>query len=257
MPVSHLHPQLKEAAHLLRSSHERKQSRRTVLEGEHLVVLYAQQCGAPLMLVVSQKYEAHPLAKKFGQHLLIADDAWFSKNAPTSAGMVAVIDEPISTERRGHFCVLLDDVQDPGNAGSILRTAAAAGCSDVIFSEKSVSAWSPKTLRAAQGAHFLLNIIEEVDLVAFAHHFRAQKGALIAALPSGGTPLYHAPLIASEDVPLGVIVGNEGAGISLPLVSLADHRVTIPMPGGMESLNVGIAAAIVLFECVRLRSFTR
>jgi TrmH family RNA methyltransferase len=138
----------------------------------------------------------------------------------------------------------LADRQDPGNVGAILRSAAAAGVGQVFLSPHCAFAWSPKVLRAGQGAHFHLEIFEDVDLVAWVRDYR---GTLVAAVTSGGESLFTADLAG----PVAVAIGNEGAGLSESLRAAAQGRVSIPMPGGFESLNAAAAAAICLFECVR------
>ncbi|MET0441218.1 MAG: RNA methyltransferase, partial [Casimicrobiaceae bacterium] len=145
------------------------------------------------------------------------------------------------------FTLLLEDLQDPGNVGTVLRTSAAAGVDQVLLSKHCAFAWSPKVLRAAQGAHFLTTVAEDTDLTAWATQFRAAGGRVVALEPHGGEPLFDAPL----GMPLALAVGNEGAGLSEALLAVADARVTIPMPGGMESLNAAAAAAVALFECLR------
>jgi TrmH family RNA methyltransferase len=147
----------------------------------------------------------------------------------------------------GDFCILLEDVQDPGNAGSILRTASAAGVTHAFLSRHCAFAWAPKVMRAGMGAHFHLEIHEDVDLPAWAVRYRARGGQVIATVRDGGTDLYRAALAR----PIGLAIGNEGAGLSPALVAASSARVTIPMPGGMESLNAAAAAAVTLFECVR------
>jgi len=149
----------------------------------------------------------------------------------------------------------MDDVQDPGNVGSMLRSAAAAGVVQVIMSKRCAFAWSPKVLRAGQGAHFLLEIHEDVDLPAWAASYRSgaddrTRGDVVAAVATEGESLYSASLTGR----LALVIGNEGAGVSLPLLAQATKRVMIPMPGGMESLNAAAAAAVCLFECVRQRT---
>ncbi len=144
---------------------------------------------------------------------------------------------------------MLDDLQDPGNVGTILRTAAAAGVEQVLLSKDCAFAWSPKVLRAGQGAHFLTTIVEDVNLGAWTDRFRADGGQVIGTVPTAGLDVFTAPL----HWPLAIIVGNEGAGITPALLARVDARVTIPMPGGMESLNAGAATAVVLFEAVRRR----
>ncbi|TMI04520.1 MAG: RNA methyltransferase, partial [Betaproteobacteria bacterium] len=111
---------------------------------------------------------------------------------PAAVGALAVVETPTSRfERAADFCVLLEDIQDPGNAGSILRSAAAAGVAQVFLSPQCVFAWSPKVLRAAQGAHFHLEIYEDVDLPAWAKSYR---GSVAAAVAAGGKLLYAADL---------------------------------------------------------------
>jgi RNA methyltransferase, TrmH family len=149
-------------------------------------------------------------------------------------------------ERAADFCLLLEDVQDPGNVGSILRSAAAAGVAQVFLSPQCAFAWSPKVLRAGQGAHFHLEIYEDVDLAAWA---RGYRGRTIATVAAGAAALYAADL----NGPVALAVGNEGAGLSTALRRAASLAVTIPMPGRFESLNAAAAAAICLFECVRQR----
>ncbi len=137
-------------------------------------------------------------------------------------------------------------MQDPGNVGSILRTAAAAGVAQVFLSPRCAFAWSPKVLRAGQGGHFHLEIFEDVDLLAWMKNFH---GTSVATVPSGGDSLFAADLRG----PIAIVVGNEGAGLSTALCAAATRRVTIPMPGKFESLNASAAAAVCLFECVRAR----
>jgi len=117
----------------------------------------------------------------------------------------------------------------------------------VFMSQHCAFAWSPKVLRAGQGAHFHLAIFEGIDLGGWA---RAYRGKVIAMVAAEGTSLYDADLTG----PVAIAIGNEGAGLSDDLVAAARSRVTIPMPGGFESLNAAAAAAISLYECVRQRS---
>ena len=118
-------------------------------------------------------------------------------------------------------------------AQSILRSAAAAGVTQVYLSRTSVFAWSPKVLRAAQGAHFHLAIYEDVDLIAWSRAFRQAHGAVLATVVQGGQSLFSVPMPPR----LALAVGNEGAGLTPELADESDLRVTIPMPGGTESLN--------------------
>jgi TrmH family RNA methyltransferase len=143
-------------------------------------------------------------------------------------------------------CLLLENIQDPGNLGSILRTAVAAGTRQIFLSGSSVFAWAPKVVRAGMGAHFFLSIYESVDLAAIA---RAFPGRIVATAPRATTSLYDLDLRGE----VGWLFGNEGAGLSPEAKGMSAVQVRIPMPGQAESMNVAAAAAICLFEQVRQR----
>jgi TrmH family RNA methyltransferase len=247
-------PRLKEAVRLIASSRERRKVGRCVLEGEHIVAAYCRRHGAAETLLIAESALGHPAIRALqaivpaAQTLIVTPSAWadFSQ-LPAAVGAVAVVATPTPRfERAADFCVLLEDVQDPGNVGSILRSAAAAGVAQVFLSAHCAFAWSPKVLRAAQGAHFFLEIYEDVDLAGWAERY---EGKVAAAVAAGGNALYAADLTG----PMALAIGNEGVGLSAALRAAASFAVTIPMPGGFESLNAAAAAAIVLFECVRQR----
>jgi TrmH family RNA methyltransferase len=165
----------------------------------------------------------------------------------TPVGILAVVPVPeFPAEGVEGSCVLLDGVQDAGNVGTILRTAAAAGIRDVALGVGCAGAWTPRVLRAGQGAHFSLRIREQVDLMCFLTTYR---GTSVAAVANGGQPLFEADLTGE----VAWIFGNEGAGIDEELARSANQRVTVPLANGTESLNVSAAAAICLFEVVRRR----
>jgi len=254
--TSRQNPRLKEAARLIASSRDRRKAGKCVLEGEHLVAAYAQRHGAPDSIVVTDEALAHPrvraLALRYEERVLVVTPKLLSELAvlPAEVGMLAVA--PAFRSEPGpaaDFCLLLDDIQDPGNVGSMLRSAAAAGVKQVWMSKRCAFAWSPKVLRAGQGAHFYVDIFEDADLVKWAAAYRSSGGNVIALVAAGGTSLYDARFEGRT----AIAVGNEGAGLGTALAAQATERVTIPMPGGMESLNAGAAVAVCLFECVRRR----
>jgi len=142
--------------------------------------------------------------------------------------------------------VLLDGVQDPGNVGSILRSAGAAGITQVYCSAGTAFCWSPKVLGAAMGAHFVLEIFENVDL---AELVRASNIAVLAMSGYAQERLYDVDLRQ----PVAWLLGHEGQGVSDELMSLASHQVVIPHAGRVESLNVAAAAAVCFFEQLRQR----
>lgn len=258
--TSRHNPRLQEAGRLFASARDRRKAGKCVLEGEHVIAAFAQRHGAPESLIVAESALDRPgtatLAAQFSERTLIVPETLLAELAvlPAGVGMIAVVAAPAPQPcAPADFCLLIDDVQDPGNVGSMLRTAAAAGVRQVLLSKQCAFAWSPKVLRAGQGAHFLVDVFENVDLVGWAATYRASGGDVIAATASGGTSLYAARLSGR----VGVAVGNEGAGLAPALLEQATQRITIPMPGGMESLNAAAATAVCLFECVRQRAAAR
>ena len=245
-------------ARLVASSRERRKSGRCVLEGTHLIDVYRARIGAPETLVVVDDRSDEPEIARLIAHTapartLVVSRKLFAEIAtsPPDVGALAVVSTPrAAPARAGGFCLLLEDVQDPGNVGSIIRTAAAAGVEQVLLSRHCAFAWSPKVLRAGQGAHFLATLVEDVDLVEWADAFRRQGGKVSATAVAGGTPLYRANLQGR----VAIAIGSEGRGLSDALLAVADQRVTIPMASGSESLNAAAATAVVLFEAVRQRS---
>ncbi|MNC84972.1 23S rRNA (guanosine-2'-O-)-methyltransferase RlmB [compost metagenome] len=228
-------------------------SGRSVLDGTHLVAAYLEHVGQPQQVAVSRRGLGSPeiralLDRMKGAETIMLGDALFkalsSVVAPT--GILAVIETPRARPipLRMESCVMLEDLQDPGNLGSILRTCAAAGIGHVLLSRGSVHAWSPRVLRAAMGAHFALAIYEGADLTAVARDF---PGKRIATKQLSPRTLFDTDLSGS----LAFLFGNEGAGLSSDLLAAADTVVSIPMPGKAESLNVAAAAAVCLFERVR------
>jgi TrmH family RNA methyltransferase len=140
--------------------------------------------------------------------------------------------------------VLLDGVQDPGNVGSILRSAGAAGIKQVWCSPGTAFCWSPKVLRAAMGAHFVLEIFENADLPALV---RAARIPVLATSGYAADCLYDVELAG----PVAWILGHEGQGVSPELLDLASRRVAVPHAGQVESLNVAACAAVCFFEQLR------
>ena len=247
-------PRLKQAIRLLASSRDRRKAGLCVLEGAHLISAYVERHGMPETVIVLDAAAQGPQEQSLrasippSRLLAVTASAWAElTQLPADVAVLAVVPTPSpKLERVADFCLLLEDLQDPGNVGSILRTAAAAGVAQVFMSRRCAFAWSPKVLRAGQGGHFYLEIFEDVDLAAWV---RSYRGTTIATVAAGGETLYSADLRP----PVAIVIGNEGTGLSEELRTAAHRRVTIPMPGNFESLNAAAAAAVCLFECVRQR----
>jgi TrmH family RNA methyltransferase len=250
---------VKQLIGLAHSARDRKKAGLTVLDGIHLVRAYHDALGAVQSLVIAESAVDDPevvaLIEQAGNAKInILDDALVKEasalESPSNVMAIVPTPAPQAVAKNASAVLLLEDVQDPGNVGSMLRSAAAAGISDVLLSKTTAFAWSPKVLRAGQGAHFAVNIIEGVDLVAWLGDWHQHKGAQSLALaPRARTTLYDCDL----GKPTAFLVGNEGAGLSAELLAAASLPVGIPMPGKIESLNAAAAAAVCLFELTRQR----
>ena len=239
---------------LASSTQARKKEGLSVLDGAHLVSAYLERRGAPAMMAVSESglrnAEIARLVKSAGLDVLQLSDALFHSISTVEheTGLMAAIQTPEEAlpPRVSEDCLLLEQIQDPGNMGSLLRSAAAAGVRHVFASPHTVYAWSPKVLRAGQGAHFSVQIVEGVELT---------EGIARLKVPLIATSSHAKATVHDVDLrqPVAWVFGNEGAGVSDAILARARQRVMIPMPGGAESLNVAAAAAVCLFEAVRQR----
>ena len=253
---SHSNPFFKELRKLASSARQRQKTRQTLLEGVHLLQAYHTYSNRPpqhllVTKAAAQNREVAELLKNFPDvPLSQLDDSLFAElsELKTPSCILALIEIPqisIPLVRSG-FCLLLEDIQDPGNLGSILRSAAAAGCDEIFLSKNCADAWSPKVLRAGMGGHFMVAIHESVDLPATAAAF---QGNVFATVVGAKETLYDCDLHGN----FAFAFGNEGAGLSESLLESISRHITIPMPGRSESLNVAAAAAVCLFEAVRQR----
>ncbi|WP_066194598.1 MULTISPECIES: TrmH family RNA methyltransferase [Gracilibacillus] len=164
----------------------------------------------------------------------------------TPQGVIAVVKKKHATNRVIKRALLVDQVQDPGNLGTMIRTADAAGFDTVMLGKGTVDLFNDKVLRSTQGSLFHLEILE-VDLL---EELETLKKADITVWATGldNANYYHQLPVPNK---LAIIVGNEGAGVSPDLMEQADQRVNIPIHGQAESLNVSIAAAILMYETVK------
>lgn len=245
-------PLFKRLRALAEDGRERRRQGQTLLDGLHLVESFVAARGVPEWLVVSDAgLKDHEIAAFLAGHpeleLLHLPDALLRQISPvdTPTGILALIAVPVPPSQAVlGSCVVLDGVQDAGNVGSILRSAAAAGLSDAILTPGCAGAWSPRVLRAAMGAHFCLRLHLDADPALALAQF---PGRILATRLDGASSLYATDLRG----PVAWLFGNEGAGVSPAVAALATDGILIPMPGAVESLNVAAAAAVCLFEQLR------
>lgn len=246
-------PFFKQLKKLAESGRERRKQHLTLLDGVHLVSAYEAVFGKlPTLIVGESALAAGGEVAGFvaGRDVVVLSDALLRELSPvdTPSGLLAEVPMPKSTAAVNleKDAILLDGVQDPGNVGTLLRTAAAAGVRQALLGPGCAAAWSPRVLRAGQGAHFVLSIHEEADLAGFMADY---QGTTAVTCLDGAASLYAAEWRG----PVAWVFGAEGRGVQQALIDMAAMRIRIPMPGAVESLNVGAAAAVCLFEMLRRR----
>ncbi len=254
------------------SAQARRKSGMTLLDGVHLCEAWLQHRGVPALCVVAESALSQPeVAALVAQCESNANSNAKSNSNTNSTAIVAecvllpdALFTPLGQVEHGvgilfavkvpdaasighaspslqNAALLLDSVQDPGNLGTILRTAAAAGIQQIFCGPGTAAVWSPKVLRAGMGAHFVLEIYEDVDLVQL---IRQASVPVYATQPDALKTIYAADLRA----PSAWLFGHEGQGVSEQLLALATERLSIPQSTQVESLNVAASVAICLFE---------
>jgi len=242
---------------LAHSSRERRKASRTLIDGVHLIQA-ARAAGQPIETVIvsdsglaaAEVIALLQLCESEGVSAICLTDVLFAQLSPvdTPSGVLGVIPfpAPASSATFAGSLLVLEDIQDPGNLGTILRTAAAVGIEDVLLSGACAQVWHPRVLRAGMGGHFCLRLHEGLDVVRL---LTAYTGRVLATVPGQHCRSLYA--IEFDDQPVAWLFGGEGNGLSPELQTLAHEFVRIPMPGQVESLNVGTAVAVCLFEQLR------
>jgi TrmH family RNA methyltransferase len=246
-------PLFKRLKKLAESTRARREARMTLLDGEHLLAAYLDAGGQPHTLVRAASFDADPFERLVAHcphaKAIVLPDALFAELSPvaTPTGLLAeaawLAPPPIAA---APFVIVLEDIQDPGNLGSMLRTGAAAGATLAVLSKACHDPWSPKALRGGQGAQFVLPMQLGTDLVAWLKAFAGNSVALALAEDSD----FYALDLSG---PLALIAGNEGAGLSQVVCEAATLSAHIPMAGRIESLNASAALAVAAFEALRQR----
>ncbi|XZG69152.1 TrmH family RNA methyltransferase [Chitinibacteraceae bacterium HSL-7] len=240
---------------LVTQRRERAKSAEALLDGAHLLAAALDAGITPQRIFVNAKgcddAEIAALLARTEAPVQQLDDALFAAltELPSPSGVLALIAIPEAVEPLQSGGVLvLDGVQDPGNVGTLLRTAAAAGMAQVWLSPACADIWSPKVLRAGMGAQFVLPVIEKVDLPQALSAFSGDVA--VTLLDDQARSVFECDLSGS----LALVLGSEGQGVTAEVLRCATLKVFIPMHAGIESLNVGAAAAVCLFERLRQRS---
>jgi len=235
-----------------------RQSELIALEGSHLCHAWLEHRGQPRWALFDEasldRAESTDLISLIAdpEKIVVLPEKLLRglSGLKSSPFAIFMVDTPKAPESAAieQNCVLLDGIQDPGNVGTILRSAVAAGVKQVFTSADTAACWSSKVLRAGQGAQFALEIHEGLDLAALITDHQSQSRPLPVMATCLNT---HAKPLFETRLPRDLIwvFGHEGIGVSEPLLSLASEHIYIDQaPGAVQSLNVASAAAICLFE---------
>jgi RNA methyltransferase, TrmH family len=214
------------------------------VEGDHLCRAAIQRGLQPVLVVLSESYwpQADKFIKDIAIKKIVISDRLFAEvsslESPAQVGLVLELPNPQAIQADA-MTVVLDRVQDAGNVGSILRSAAAFGFHQVLALTGTAALWSPKVLRAGMGAHFGLSLMEGLDMAAL----QALQVPLIATSSHTGKFIHEQKLPR----PCAWVFGHEGQGVCAELLTRAGVTARIAQPGGEESLNVAAAASICLY----------
>lgn len=233
----------------LQTTKGRKKAGMYLLEGEHLVEeAIKERAQIKLIVVTSNRLEDYKilLAQTDVQVLVVSQDVFHKLSmTETTQGILAVV-EIVKQEilpHKGRF-IVLDAVQDPGNLGTIVRTADAAGFDGVVLGTGTVDLYNDKVLRSMQGSHFHIPVFQ-ANLQEYLPILK-EKGVQVAVTALHRDSKDYSVLQGAIDV--AIVVGNEGQGVSSNVIDIADVVVTIPMFGKAESLNVSIASALLMYK---------
>jgi len=243
---------------LLAQRKDREKHQAFVVEGVRLVeeLLRTNQQASLVLFTARLSERGQAVAKEFATRGVSVEETTPElldsiAGTETPQGILAVARiTPAPLPADLNFVIALDTVRDPGNAGTILRTAEAAGVQAVFFPPGSVDPFSPKVVRAGMGAHFRVPILQKPWPQLHAEcRERSPHMRFHLAEVGGGQPIWQVDMRQ----PFALIVGGEAEGASHDARAFVDQAITIPMPGPSESLNAAMAAGIILFEVVRQR----
>lgn len=255
---SDANPRMKRWRRLARDARAVRRENATLIEGLHLAesVLLTKTLPVDAVLLSENAVDealdfAERIMRGKNARVFVLTRRLYDELAPVEHGAGIICEIPVP-DPEPDFSVgdvlYLDGVQDAGNAGTLIRTAVAAGFRTIAASPGTAQLWAPKVLRAGMGAHFGARIYEGVAPEVFRASF---PGTIYAADARGGANLFVAPM--DVDGPVAWIMGAEGPGVSEAALAVADERRLIPIEAACESLNVGAAAAVCLFETRRRR----
>lgn len=247
--------QIKEISALLKKSKERKEKKVFVIEGRKMFEEICEDKSRVVKAYFSDSYVKEQYAGKAMPEVpyeIVADSVFDAMaETVTPQGVLAIVKMPeYSLETmiaEAGTLLLLENLRDPGNLGTIIRTAEAAGVSGVILSKESVDIYNPKVIRSTMGAVYRVPFLYVEDFMVLLKELREREVRLLAAHLKGKKNFDQADYTGK----VGILIGNEANGLSEEASGLANEKVLIPMAGNVESLNAAVAAALLMYEAFR------
>ena len=247
--------QIKQITALLKKSKERKEQKAFVIEGRKMFEEICQDSSRVVKAYFSESYVKEQYENKAMPKVpyeIVADSVFDAMaETVTPQGVLAIVKMPeYSLEDMiadAGTLVLLENLSDPGNLGTIIRTAEAAGVSGVILSKESVDIYNPKVIRSTMGAVYRVPFLYVEDFQELISELRGREVRLLAAHLKGEKTFDKADYSGK----VGILIGNEANGLSEEASELANEKVLIPMAGSVESLNAAVAAALLMYEAFR------
>lgn len=247
--------QIKQITALLKKSKERKEQGAFVIEGRKMFEEICQEKSRVIKAYFSESYFTEQYQDGRAPEIpyeIVADSVFDSMaETVTPQGVLAIVKMPqYSLEemiKNAGTLVLLENLRDPGNLGTIIRTAEAAGVSGVILSKESVDIYNPKVIRSTMGAVYRVPFLYVEDFNGLLKELGNQNVRLLAAHLKGTKTFDKADYSGKT----GILIGNEANGLSEEAAELAEEKVLIPMAGSVESLNAAVAAALLMYEAFR------
>lgn len=249
MITSSSNQQMKNIALLNRKAKARREQGIFVVEGRKMFQEAPREWIRKVYL--SESFEKTNEISMDGIEYEVVDDRVFSSvcDTATPQGILTLVQIPSYNEEevlggKNPFLIVLEDLQDPGNVGTILRTAEGAGVTGIIVSRRTADLFQPKTIRATMGSIYRMPFLETEDPVSFISRL-SERGIRTYAAHLGGTQSYR---MQDYKGPCALLIGNEGNGLTAEMAEQADVLVRIPMEGKVESLNAAIASAVLMYE---------
>lgn len=218
-----------------------------VIEGIRIIEEAIVEKASIKKIIITESFNANLLNIEKYEIITLTDNLFKSiSDVSNPQGILAIIEKNVNKEidYNNNLFLLLDEIQDPGNIGTILRTADSVGLNQIIVSKNSADIFNPKVVRSTMGAIFRVSVIY-CDLEKEIKELKEQGFRILATDLKGAKSIYDTDFNKSA-----IVIGNEGNGVSKSILDLADERIIIPMKGKTESLNASVATGIILYKAI-------